>query len=102
MAAARAIDAIDIEDEGFRDALSGVITSVVVKPGSGHPIGGQTVAIKTWGARTIDDQVISDAVSVKSALGENSKQVYEHTDKPPVTRMGVALVIRQAFEYARF
>jgi imidazolonepropionase-like amidohydrolase len=35
MAAARAIDAIDIEDEGFRDALSGGVTSVVVKPGSG-------------------------------------------------------------------
>ena len=37
MAAARAIDAINIEDEGFRDALSGGITSVVIKPGSGNP-----------------------------------------------------------------
>ncbi|CAN5143727.1 amidohydrolase [soil metagenome] len=102
MAAARAIDAIDIEDEGFRDALSGGITSVVVKPGSGNPIGGQTVAMKTWGGRTIDEQVISDSVSVKSALGENPKRVYGHKDKTPATRMGVALVIRQAFEDARF
>ena len=102
MAAARAIDAIDIEDEGFRDALSGGITSVVVKPGSGNPIGGQTVAIKTWGGRTIDEQVISDAVSVKSALGENPKRVYGNKDKTPATRMGVALIIRQAFEDARF
>lgn len=97
MAAARAIDAIDIEDEGFRDALSGGITSVVVKPGSGNPIGGQTVAIKTWGGRTIDEQLISNAVSVKSALGENPKRVYGGRDKTPSTRMGVALVIRQAF-----
>lgn len=101
MAAARAIDAIDIEDEGFRDALSGGITSVVVKPGSGNPIGGLTVAIKTWGGRTIDEQVISNAVSVKSALGENPKRVYGGKDKTPSTRMGVALVIRQAFEDAR-
>jgi imidazolonepropionase-like amidohydrolase len=64
MAAARAIDAIDIEDEGFRDALSGGITSIVVKPGSGNPIGGLTVAIKTWGGRTIDEQLISNSVSV--------------------------------------
>ncbi|CAN5199763.1 amidohydrolase [soil metagenome] len=102
MAAARAIDAIDIEDEGFRDALSGGITSVVVKPGSGNPIGGQTVAIKTWGGRTIDEQLISDAVSVKSALGENPKRVYAGKDKMPSTRMGTAVVIRQAFEDARF
>jgi imidazolonepropionase-like amidohydrolase len=102
MAAARAIDAINIEDEGFRDALSGGITSVVVKPGSGNPIGGLTVAIKTWGGRTIDEQLISDSVSVKSALGENPKRVYGGKDKMPSTRMGTAVVIRQAFEDAKF
>ena len=46
MAGVRAVDAINIDDEGFRDALSGGITSVVVKPGSGNPIGGQSVAMK--------------------------------------------------------
>ena len=102
MAAARAIDGIDIEDEGFRDALSGGITSVVVKPGSGNPVGGQTVAIKTWGGRTVDEQLISNAVSVKSALGENPKRVYAGKDKTPSTRMGTAVIIRQAFEDARF
>lgn len=93
----RAIDAINIDDDGFRDALSGGITAVVVKPGSGNVIGGQTVAIKTWGGRTIDEQVISDAVSVKSALGENPKRVYGEKKQLPSTRLGVAYVIRQAF-----
>lgn len=65
----RALDAINIEDEGFRDALIGGVTTAVVKPGSGNPIGGRTVAIMTWGGRTVDEQVITDAVSVKSALG---------------------------------
>ncbi|WP_207456330.1 amidohydrolase [Desertivibrio insolitus] len=97
----RAIDAIDIDDEGFRDALSGGITSIVVKPGSGNPIGGQTVAIKTWGGRTIDEQLISDSVSVKSALGENPKRVYGAKNMTPSTRLGVASVIRQAFADAR-
>jgi len=100
-AAVRAIDAINIDDEGFRDALAGGITSVVVKPGSGNPIGGQTVAIKTWGGRTIDEQVIHEAVSVKSALGENPKRVYGAKDKTPSTRLGVALIIRQAFVEAQ-
>ena len=97
MAGVRAIDAIDIDDEGFRDALAGGITSIVVKPGSGNPIGGQTVAIKTWGGRTIDEQLISDSVSVKSALGENPKRVYGGKGQTPSTRLGVAKIIRDAF-----
>jgi imidazolonepropionase-like amidohydrolase len=101
-AGVRAIDAIDIDDEGFRDALSGGVTSVVVKPGSGNVIGGRTVAIKTWGSRTIDEQVITEAVSVKSALGENPKRVYGSRDALPSTRLGVAFVLRQAFEDARY
>jgi len=43
----RALDAINPAEEGFRDALSGGVTTAVVKPGSGNPIGGQTVALKT-------------------------------------------------------
>ena len=101
MAAVRAIDGINIEDEGFRDALAGGITTIVVKPGSGNPIGGQTVAIKSWGGRTIDEQVLSDAVSVKSALGENPKRVYGDRKQLPSTRLGVSLVIREAFVDAR-
>lgn len=96
-AAVRAIDAVNIDDEGFRDALSGGVTSIVVKPGSGNPIGGQTVAIKSWGGRTIDEQVIRESVSVKSALGENPKRVYGAKNVTPSTRLGVAMVIREAF-----
>ncbi|WP_308464824.1 amidohydrolase [Rathayibacter soli] len=96
-AGVRAIDAIDIDDQGFRDALSGGVTAVVVKPGSGNVIGGQTVAIKTWGGRIIDEQVISMAVSVKSALGENPKRVYGEKKQLPSTRLGIAYVIREAF-----
>jgi imidazolonepropionase-like amidohydrolase len=100
-AAVRAIDAVNIDDEGFRDALSGGVTSVVVKPGSGNPIGGQTVAIKSWGGRTIDEQVIREAVSVKSALGENPKRVYGAKNATPSTRLGVAMIIREAFVEAQ-
>ena len=97
----RAIDGINIEDEGFRDALAGGVTSAVIKPGSGNPIGGQTVAIKTWGGRTVDEQVIADAVSVKSALGENPKRVYGDRKQLPSTRLGVTSVIRTAFVEAQ-
>jgi imidazolonepropionase-like amidohydrolase len=96
----RALDGINPDDQGFRDALAGGVTTVVVKPGSGNPIGGQTVAVKSWG-RTVDDMLVREPVSVKSALGENPKRVYGDKQKLPSTRLGVAAVIRDAFTKAQ-
>jgi imidazolonepropionase-like amidohydrolase len=96
----RAIDGIDPFDVGFDDALSGGVTSVVVKPGSGNPIGGRTIGVKTWG-RTVLDMVFAEQVSVKSALGENPKRVYGDKKQTPSTRLGVAAIIREAFTKAR-
>jgi imidazolonepropionase-like amidohydrolase len=96
----RALDGINPDDEGFRDALAGGVTTVVVKPGSGNPIGGQTVAVKSWG-QTVDDMLVRQPVSVKSALGENPKRVYGEQKKLPSTRLGVAAVIRDAFTKAQ-
>jgi len=95
----RALDAINPDDEGFRDALSGGVTTAVIKPGSGNPIGGQTVALKCWG-RIVDEMLLKEPVSVKSALGENPKRVYGEQKKLPSTRLGVAAVIRDAFTKA--
>jgi imidazolonepropionase-like amidohydrolase len=96
----RALDAINPADTGFADALAGGVTSAVIKPGSGNPIGGQTVAVKCWG-RSVDEMLIRQPVSVKSALGENPKRVYGDKKQLPSTRQGVAAVIRDAFTRAR-
>lgn len=96
----RAIDAINPADQGFTDALSGGVTSSVIKPGSGNPIGGRTVAIKMWG-RSVQDRLLKEPASVKSALGENPKRVYGDKKTLPSTRQGVAAVIRDAFTKAQ-
>jgi imidazolonepropionase-like amidohydrolase len=96
----RALDGINPADIGFVDALSGGVTSSVIKPGSGNPIGGQTIAVKNWG-RTVDEMVFRESVSVKSALGENPKRVYGEKGKTPSTRLGVAAVLREAFVAAQ-
>jgi imidazolonepropionase-like amidohydrolase len=92
----RALDGINPADLGFADALSGGVTASVIKPGSGNPIGGRTVAVKNWG-RTPDEMAFRTDVSVKSALGENPKRVYGDKGKTPSTRLGVASVLREAF-----
>ncbi|MEV4013071.1 amidohydrolase [Nonomuraea angiospora] len=96
----RALDAINPADLAFADALSGGVTTAVIKPGSGNPIGGQTVAIKCWG-RSVDEMLVKEPTSVKSALGENPKRVYGDQKKLPSTRQGVAAVIRDAFMKAQ-
>ena len=96
MAGVRAIDAIDPNEPGWRDALAGGVTTVNVNPGSGNPIGGQAVALHTQG-RTVDEMVLRSPSGVKSALGENPKNVYREKGRTPSTRLGTALVIRRAF-----
>ncbi|HEY2272768.1 MAG TPA: amidohydrolase [Jatrophihabitantaceae bacterium] len=96
----RALDGINPADIGFQDALAGGVTSLVIKPGSGNPIGGQTVAVKSWG-RVVDEMVIKSPCSVKSALGENPKRVYGEKKQLPSTRQGVAAVIRDALTKAQ-
>ncbi len=100
MAAVRAIDAVDPFDPGFDDALAGGITAVNVNPGSGNPIGGLAVALHTHG-RYIEEMVLRSPSGLKSALGENPKNVYGEKKQTPSTRLGTALVIRQAFMQAQ-
>jgi imidazolonepropionase-like amidohydrolase len=92
----RALDAINPADLGFRDAITGGVLAVNVNPGSGNPIGGQTVALKCWG-RTVDEMVLREPSGLKSALGENPKRVYGDQQRTPSTRLGTAAVIRGAF-----
>lgn len=100
MAAARAIDAINPREVGFDDAIIGGVTAVGVNPGSGNPIGGLAVALRTYG-RIVDEMVLRQPAGLKAALGENPKRIYGERKQTPSTRLGVALTIRRAFAAAR-
>ncbi len=91
----RAIDGINPDEPGTKDALAGGVTAVISGPGSANVIGGESVAIKTYG-RVIDRMVIRQPAGLKVAFGENPKRVYTELKKTPVTRMGTAALLRQA------
>ena len=91
----RVLDAINPADEGFRDALAGGVLAAGITPGSGNPIGGQTVAVRCWGL-TIDDMVLRSPAGMKSALGENPKRVLGERRVNPSSRLGTAAAIRSA------
>jgi imidazolonepropionase-like amidohydrolase len=91
----RVLDAINPADEGFRDAIAAGVLAAGVTPGSGNPIGGQTVAIRCWGL-TVDDMVLRSPAGMKSALGENPKRVVGERRVNPSSRLGTAAAIRSA------
>lgn len=94
----RAIDGINSEDPGLKEAVIGGVTTIHTGPGSGNVIGGECALIKTWHpSRVIENYIIKSPSALKAALGENPKRVYGSDKKLPSTRMGIAAVFRKAF-----
>ncbi len=92
----RAIDGFNPEDVALGDAVAGGITAAWVTPGSGNVIGGQGATLRLWG-RNLDEMILLAPSGMKSAMGENPKRVYGTDKKFPMTRMGVAKAMREAF-----
>jgi len=96
----RAIDAIKPQDSAFADALQAGITTVCTGPGSANVIGGLFCVLKTTG-KTIDEMMLVSESSMKMALGENPKRVYNGKGQAPQTRMALAALIREALMKAK-
>ncbi len=96
----RALDAINPEDIAFQDALKGGVTTVGVMPGSYNVICGQPAAVKVVG-RTLEEMLVRAPVGMKIAFGERPKQVYGGLKKSPMTRMGIAAILREGLVRAR-
>jgi imidazolonepropionase-like amidohydrolase len=96
----RAIDAVYHLDRCFRDAWENGVTTVVTGPGSANVIGGQFVALKTYGRR-IEEMIVKDPVAIKVAFGENPKTVYNERKQAPSTRMATAALLRESLMKAK-
>lgn len=90
----RGLDGIYPLDPEFVRAYQAGVTCVATGPGSGNPIGGQFLAMKTKG-RVMEEMVIKEPLAMKMAFGENPKNIYGK-NRTPATRMGVAALIREA------
>lgn len=93
------IDGINPMDNTFEEAYKGGITSVCTTPGSANVMGGQCIAIKTFGKR-IDNMVVKNPVASKIAFGENPKSCYGRDEKMPQTRMAIASLLRENLKKA--
>jgi len=96
----RAIDAVNPRDKAFEEARQAGVTTIVTGPGSANVIGGQAVALKTYGD-VVDDMIIKAPSGLKVAFGENPKRVYGEQRKSPSTRMATAAILRGALVEAQ-
>ena len=96
----RALDAVDPVDPCFAEACRAGVTTVATGPGSANVLGGQFLAMKTFGG-SLKSMLVKEPLAMKAAFGENPKMVYGSGGKRPATRMATAAVLREAFYEAR-
>ncbi len=99
-------DVLNAEDTAIYTALTGGVTMTHTMHGSGNPIGGENIVIKTKWGKTSEEMVVHEAYrTLKFALGENPKQVNRERQaaapRYPQSRMGVNAIIRREFLKAK-
>lgn len=95
----RALDAINPQDEGFRMALAGGVTTAVTCPGNANLIGGTCAAVKTAGS-TVSEMVIVPEIAFHMCLTDGVKTTYGG-NQAPKTRLATAALIREALMKAK-
>jgi imidazolonepropionase-like amidohydrolase len=99
-------DVLNSEDTSIYTALTGGVTMTHTMHGSGNPIGGENIVIKTKWGKTSEEMLVPESYrTLKFALGENPKQSNRQGQSTslryPQTRMGVNAIIRREFLKAR-
>ena len=102
----RIADVVNDKDVSIYRELAGGVTTINVLHGSCNAIGGQNAVLKLRWGRPPEELFFKGAPrGIKFALGENPKRAnFRVPGRPPRypgTRMGVEVVIREAFEQAR-
>ncbi|MDO4799377.1 MAG: amidohydrolase family protein [Bacillota bacterium] len=91
---------IDCTSKDFERAVRAGITTSVITPGSGNVIGGMVCALKHIPGTT-QQMCIANHIALKMAMGGNPKGVYGSKNQLPMTRMGIAQVIRDQLNKAK-
>lgn len=95
------IHSVDIRSKDFQQLHREGVTAVCIIPGSGNVICGQGIVAKTAGASNIYDLTVRNPAVMKCAMGGNPKGAYGKKGMQPMTRMGVAALLRDTLRGAK-
>jgi imidazolonepropionase-like amidohydrolase len=103
----RIADVLNADSPSLYHQLAGGVTTINILHGSANTIGGQNAVVKIKYGRPLEEMMFPGAKpGIKFALGENVKRSNSNVQpgqerRYPVTRMGVADVLRDAFTRAK-
>lgn len=89
----RVIDALRLDSRNMPVARKYGVTTVLVAPGESNVFAGQSAVVSLAGGH---DVVVKSPVAMHINLGE-SPRAYGQRNRMPMTRMGIAAIIRQTF-----
>jgi imidazolonepropionase-like amidohydrolase len=99
----RVVDGLNPTNRFLKHAMQSGVTVALCAPAEGNLFTGQSALIRTHGA-TADEMIVGAPIGVHVTLGEPPKLRYGPKNTQPMTRMGVAALLRQtliqAQEYA--
>jgi imidazolonepropionase-like amidohydrolase len=84
----RFLDALNLDDKDFEEAVKGGVTALTLGPGSGENVSGQAIVLKSFG-KDLSKRLLTEKGGLKWAMGAKSRERY------PTTTMGVAANLRQ-------
>lgn len=87
---------INFNSRAFRQIVQTGITTSAVTPGSANVVCGTVCAVKSAG-KGYKDRIIKDPIALKGAMGLNPKGVYSAKNMRPMSRLGIAQVMREYF-----
>ena len=96
----RAIDGMNVCDVTFSEVIRSGVTTACIGPGSANPVAGIFSTLYTYG-NIVDNMLIEPFSAMKFSLGENPKLVHGKKGKEPLTRMGIASIIRESLYSAK-
>jgi imidazolonepropionase-like amidohydrolase len=90
----RGIDALDLSDPGFGEALAGGVTTIITTPGSANVICGTGLVMKTAG-KSLKERTLRNPAGMKMAWRKGTSRPSQGTPYP-VSHMGIAGILRNA------
>lgn len=90
------LDGLNPDNRYIPVARESGITSALCAPGEGNLLSGTSALIHLAGS-TADDMDLASPIGVNGSMGEAPKARYGKNNQAPMTRMGIAAMLRQTF-----
>jgi len=92
----RITDGVNPDNRWIPMAVQHGVTTIHCAPGEGNLITGQSAVLRLSG-ETVEDMTLSFPAGISCTMGEEPKKRYGSKEQAPMTRMGIAALLRQTF-----